>query len=79
MAGSVVIDGKLLAYAAISRKLALRGVRLSRQAIHMIFTGKQNPRYAHFKALAEVLGLTLDELDDLIERVRAGKFYRVGY
>ena len=79
MAGSVVIDGKLLAFSAISRQLALRGVRLSRQALSMIFMGKRNPSFPHFKAIADVLGLTLDQLDDLIERVRAGKFYRVGY
>jgi DNA-binding phage protein len=79
MAGSVVIDGRLLAFTALSRAMARRGYTISRSGLSKIFKGTRDPSFRTLTGIAETLGLGLDATVDLIQRVRDGKCYRVGY
>jgi len=74
-----VIDGKLLSYTAIQRAMALRGRSITRFAIAQFFSGLNDPSLKTFVVMAEALGMSLDEMYDLLQRVRRGEYYEVGY
>lgn len=78
MPSITVVDGKILNSSSLAKRMCMVGEPTSSSMLRYVFLGKRDLSLRKFKALARVMGLTLDQLDDLIERVRAGKFYRVG-
>jgi hypothetical protein len=73
-----ILDGKLLCLRAIARRMTNLGHPVTHASLSLIFSGKKNPSYPMFLSLARTLGLSLDEMADLIERVRAGQYRTVG-
>lgn len=73
-----VVDGKIFTLTSLQRRMALLGCKMCHSALSYIFNGKRDPSFKTFKVMAQAMGMTLDQMNDLIEKVRARKFYWVG-
>ena len=67
--------GKLISLSALSRALNERGYGRGTTVSNLskIFSGEYDPRFEMVKALAEIMDVTLEEIDELLQTCRRAR------
>lgn len=72
MSSPVMIDNKAFDYKSINMSDVARGTKMSLSAVSRVFSGDRNPRISTAIRIAAYLGITIDELLQIIEYNKSG-------